>query len=192
MPCTATTSPLRAAEFRSALYTVTPAHMKGPASAAGNSSGIDASRRWRNHILGISAVKIDARNLAIDAHSEIAAPALFADKIMSAVPADADALAFFPFCNPVADCIDAPGDLMTGHTRILKSGPQTFFNENVAVTNAARFYFHANLPSTRLRDVAFHQFPISTGLANLCCFHFLIHKMPLLLIRAVLAFAFST
>src|SRR2546430_15653535 len=149
-------------------------------------------RRWRNHILGISAVKIDARNLAIDAHSEIAAPAQFADEIMSAMPAYAHALAFFPFCNPVADCIDAPGDLMTGHTRILKSGPQTFFNENVAVANAARFYFHANLPSTRLRDVAFHQFPISTGLANLCCFHFLIHKMPLLLIRAVLAFAFST
>src|SRR2546430_8936965 len=58
--------------------------------------------------------------------------------------ADADALAFFPFCNLVADCIDAPRDLMTGHTSILKSGPQTFFNEHVAVTNHAPFYFHAD------------------------------------------------
>src|SRR5437867_2800416 len=142
-------------------------------------------RRWRNHILGISAVKIDARNLAIDAHSEIAAPALFADEIMSAMPADADALAFFPFRNPVADCIDAPGDLMTGHTRILKSGPQTFFDEHIAVANAACLHFHANLPSARLRDVAFHQFPISARLANLCCLHFRAHKMLLSLIRAV-------
>src|SRR5947208_15805105 len=43
MPCTTTRSPLRAPELRSALYTVTPAHMKGPASSGGNSSGIDAT-----------------------------------------------------------------------------------------------------------------------------------------------------
>ena len=142
-------------------------------------------RRWRNHILGISAVKIDARNLAIDAHSEIAAPALFADEIMSAMPAYAHALAFFPFCNPVADCIDAPGDLMTGHTRILKSGPQTFFNENVAVTNAARFYFHADLSGVWLWNVAFDEFKVSTRFTDLRCLHFRAHKMLLSLNRAV-------
>src|SRR5947208_15805106 len=59
-------------------------------------------RRWRNHILGISAVEIDARNLAIDAHSQIASPALFTDEIKSAMPAYSTPLAFFLFCTHVA------------------------------------------------------------------------------------------
>src|SRR5947199_375215 len=70
----------------------------------------------------------------------------------------------------------APPGHLTGHTRILKSGPQTFFNENVAVANAARFYFHANLPSTRLRDVAFDQFKVFTRFTDLCCLHFVLIK----------------
>src|SRR5438552_579621 len=46
----------------------------------------------RDHIIGISTVEIDACDLAINAHCEIAAPALFAHKTMSAVPAHADTM----------------------------------------------------------------------------------------------------
>src|SRR5438445_11142696 len=86
-------------------------------------------RRWRNHILGISAVEIDARDFAIDAHRKIDASTLFTHEIMSAMTAYADSLTFLPFCNPFADHIDASGDLMTSHTSILKSGTHTFFND---------------------------------------------------------------
>ena len=64
---------------------------------------------------------------------------------MSAMPAHADALAFFPWRDVVADRIDAPGDFVTRHTRILNSGPETFFDQHVAMANAARLHFHAHL-----------------------------------------------
>jgi hypothetical protein len=76
---------------------------------------------------------------------------------MSAMPAYADALTLFPFRDVAADLIDASRDFMTRHTRITKPGPQTLFDGHIAVANAARLHFHANLPSIRLRDVAFHQ-----------------------------------
>ena len=95
---------------------------------------------------------------------------------MSAMPAHADALTFLPFRDVAADRIDASRDFMTRHARILKPGPQTLFDEHIAVANAARLHFHANLAGARLRDIAFHQFKISTGFADLRRFHFLIHK----------------
>jgi hypothetical protein len=52
--------------------------------------------RVHRQVLGISAIEIEARDFAIDAHREIAAPAMFAHETMSAMPAYADALAFFP------------------------------------------------------------------------------------------------
>jgi hypothetical protein len=55
---------------------------------------------------------------------------------MSSMPAHADALTFLPFLHVVADCIDASPDFMTRHTRILKPGPKTLFDEHIAVANA--------------------------------------------------------
>jgi hypothetical protein len=72
------------------------------------------------------------------------------------MPAHTDALIFLPFLHVATDCIDASPDFMTGHTRILKPGPETLFDEHIAVANAARLHLHANLSSARLRDVAFH------------------------------------
>ena len=148
--------------------------------------------RRGHHILGVPAVEIEACDFAVDAHRKIAAPALLAHETMSAMPAHANALTFLPFNDVVADRIDASADFMPRHTRILKPGPQTLFDEHIAVANAACLDFHANLPSARLRDVAFHQFPICTGFADLRRLHFRIHKMPPFLICAVLAFAFSS
>src|SRR5882724_3478443 len=39
-----------------------------------------------NHVLGITAVEVDAGDLSIDAHGEVTAATLFADKTMSTVP----------------------------------------------------------------------------------------------------------
>src|SRR5712691_8785157 len=97
---------------------------------------------------------------------------------MPAMPADADALTFFPLRDVAADRIDASRDFMTRHPRILKPGPETLFDEHIAVANAARLHFHANLPSAWLRDFAFHQFPISTGFADLRRLHFHIDCSP--------------
>jgi hypothetical protein len=72
-----------------------------------------------------SAVEIDARSFAIDAHCEIAALARCADEAMSAMPAHADALTFLPFNDVGADRIDATRDFTTRHTGILKSGPHS-------------------------------------------------------------------
>src|SRR5207302_9339175 len=47
----------------------------------------------RNHVFGVTAVEIDAGDFAIRAHAEISATAFVANKIVSAVPADTNALA---------------------------------------------------------------------------------------------------
>jgi hypothetical protein len=104
---------------------------------------------------------------------------LVAGKIMSTVPADPNALALLPSNDTSAYRVDPAGDFVPRHARILKSRPETFLHQDIAVANAARLYFHANLPGTRLRDIAFHQFPISTGFADLRRLHFHAHKMLL-------------
>src|SRR5436190_1828316 len=57
--------------------------------------------------------------------------------------------------NNVAGLVDPSGDFMTGNARILKSGPETFLDEDVAVTNATRLHLHAHLSATWLRNFAF-------------------------------------
>src|SRR5215831_17103327 len=79
--------------------------------------------RGGDHVLGIATIEIEARDFAIDAHREIATPAVFANETMAAVPADADTLTLFPFLNVAPDRIDASRDLMTWHPGILHTGP---------------------------------------------------------------------
>jgi hypothetical protein len=90
---------------------------------------------------------------------------------MTAMPAYADALTFFPFRDVAAERIDTSRDFMTRHTRILEPGPQTLFDEHIAVANAARLHFHANLPSAGLRDFAFNYFKRSIRASDLCNTH---------------------
>jgi hypothetical protein len=102
---------------------------------------------------------------------------------MSAVPADADALTFLPIRDVTTDRINAARDFMTRHTGILKPGPETFFNQRIAMTNTARFNLHAYLAGTRLWNVSFDQFPIATSLAYLCHFHFTTHDFSSLFMK---------
>src|ERR1043166_911003 len=106
--------------------------------------------RRRDHVLGVTAIKIDPRDLAINAHSEIAATALVTHKIMAAVPADADALVSFPVRHVISQGIDAPRNFMSWHTWILQPRPQTVFDQDIAMANAARVHFHPNLSCARL------------------------------------------
>src|SRR5258708_1379005 len=142
------------------------------------------SRHRCNHVLGIPTIEVEAGDLSIDAHREVPASALFAHETMSSVPADTDALICGPCCHIVADCIDASGDFMTWHTGILKPGPQTFFNQSIAVANAARLNSHSHLPSVRLSDLALYQFPVATWFGYLRRFHFRTHKCSFLLLTS--------
>src|SRR5205823_14686749 len=101
------------------------------------------------------------------AHGKISAPASITDQIVSAVPADSHTVAFVPLSNIGADSIDAAGDFMPRHSRVLKSRPETLFNQSVAVTNSACFHLHANLPVGRLADIACNNFATSAALRRL-------------------------
>jgi hypothetical protein len=61
---------------------------------------------------------------------------------------------------------------MPGHPWILKPGPETFLDKSITVANPARIYFHAHLPSARVRDITLYHFPVSAGFAYLRRFHF--------------------
>src|SRR6185369_187246 len=61
--------------------------------------------RRRNHVLGVPTVEVKPRDLSIDAHGEITAPAQVAYETVSAMPADADTLTFLPGSNTVTECI---------------------------------------------------------------------------------------
>ena len=47
---------------------------------------------------------------------------------VTAVPANSDALASFPRLYPLAHAIDDTNDFMSRHTRILNTGPKSFFD----------------------------------------------------------------
>ena len=55
-----------------------------------------------------------------------------------AMPANTDALATFPWLHSFADSIDNSNDFVSRHTRILNTGPESFLDQRIAVTNAAR------------------------------------------------------
>src|SRR5262245_56840906 len=102
---------------------------KGPCFFCRQFIGNSGERCCRsNHVFGIAAVKIDASDFAIDAHREVTAPARLARETVSAVPADAHALSCLPCGHAVAQGVDASGDFVTRHARILKPGPDTFFD----------------------------------------------------------------
>src|SRR5689334_14966179 len=134
-----------------------------------------------DHVLRISTVEVNASHFAIDAHGEIAATTLLAHEIMKAVPTDTNSLPDGPRRDVVAERVDASSDLMTRHTRILKSRPDSVFDEHVAVTDTTRLNFHAHLCGARFGNVALDQFPVSTCTAYLRCFHL----FPLIIDRVV-------
>src|SRR5262245_35689319 len=129
-----------------------------------------------NHVLGVPAIEIYAGDFPVDAHREIASPAVVTSETVSTVPTDANALTRFPGGDTAADCIETSRDLMTWHTRVLESWPPTFFHKHVAMANAAHLHLHPHLSGTGLRNVALDELPFATRFANLRQFHFCVYE----------------
>ena len=73
--------------------------------------------RGRDHVLGVSAVVSDARDLAVLAGDEIAAAARLAGEVAAAEPADADAIPDAPGGDAFADSVDHARDFVAGGAR---------------------------------------------------------------------------
>src|SRR6185503_13642888 len=130
-----------------------------------------------NHVLRIATIEIEPSHLAIDTHCEVAAAARIAHEAVITMPTNTNTLAHGPCGDVVADGIDASGDFVPRHTRILESRPDTVFDQHIAVANTAGFNLHAHLSGARLRNIAFYQFPISAWSTYLSGFHY--HNPPL-------------
>src|SRR5262249_54308007 len=68
---------------------------------------------------------------------------------------------------------------MSGNTRILNPGKQSFFHYRVAVTNATRLNLDSDPPSLWLRNITLDQLKRSASSRNLDCTHFLRHTFSI-------------
>ena len=84
--------------------------MNGPASSAGRSSEWRLRFRADNHMRHNRRRNRSRLPFVSRTHREIAASAWIANKTMSAMPANPDALAFSPLRDVAPDSIDATGD----------------------------------------------------------------------------------
>src|SRR5207244_1617333 len=93
---------------------------------------------------------------------------------VSAVPADADALAGFPCADARADGIDVTDDFVTRHARIFDAGVSALFDEGVAVADAAGLDLDADLARSGIRHGTIDRFERATGFADLHHAHVLL------------------
>src|SRR6266478_5881758 len=99
-----------------------------------------------DHVFLVPAVEADTAHFQVAAIGEISAPASNASAVLPAVPANADALAFFPARDASAHVINHSGDFVSGGAAILNAGPVTFFYEAVAVADATSLHANAHVP----------------------------------------------
>ena len=157
-----------APELRSALKVVMPAQSSGAAAVGVELVG-DRGERLdrRDHVVGIAAVIMDAGDFEVAAGDEIAAPAAVADKAHAAEPADADPLAGAPGGDVGPDGVDAAGDLVTRHRRIVDAGKRAGGDQGIAVADAAGLDLDAHLARPRLGDRPLDQLERGIGLGDL-------------------------
>src|SRR5262249_3712028 len=126
---------------------------------------------WRHHVFLISAVITDTADFLVLAMPEITSPALAASVVVTAMPAHAHALSFFPRGNAGPDFINDAGHFVPGDARVLYSRHHAFFREHVAVANATSLNFDAYLPCAGLRNLTLHDFKGGAGFADLRRLH---------------------
>src|SRR5262245_30954262 len=124
-----------------------------------------------DHVLLIPSVVAYAGNFGVAAVKEASTPALDAGVVLSAMPADADALSPLPSDDLGAQFIDYPSHLVSRNPRILNSWPEAFFHKHIAMTNAASLHLDAYFSCTRVRNFTLDNFEIAAWLRNLCHFH---------------------
>ena len=125
----------------------------------------------RDHVFGVTAIEAEAGDLAKLAKKEVATAAGIAFEAVSAMPTYAHTLARLPVGYVRSNRVDAPGDLMPRHARILDSRPESFFHQSIAVADAACFDLDPHLPASGLRDRALDHFKIFSRFADLHGFH---------------------
>ena len=91
---------------------------------------------------------------------------------MSAVPSNADPLAFFPNANARAKFIDNTCDLVSGDARVLDTGPTALFRKRVAMADSASLHANSDVTGGWVRNFSFDKLEIRSGRANLDNFHF--------------------
>src|SRR5579862_5048277 len=109
-------------------------------------------RRRSDDVLAIAAVVVDAWHLQFVTGEEIAATATLARSVVSAVPADAGAIAHFPAVDSVAERIDDTGDFMAWCARKRNLAPRVVNRSRIAVTDAASLNADANRSGSGIRD----------------------------------------
>ena len=65
---------------------------------------------------------------------------------MATMPPHANPLAGLPFVHGRTGRLDHPGNLMSGNTWVLETGPKTILGENVTVAYPAGLHLDQNLP----------------------------------------------
>ena len=94
----------------------------------------------------IRRIRHRTRHLAINTHGEIAASTFLAYEIMATMPAYANAIAFFLGADSHSKSINAAGNFMTRHTRILQTRPERFFYQHIAVADPQASTFTRTFP----------------------------------------------
>src|SRR5579863_71738 len=127
--------------------------------------------RRNDGIFRVAAVEMNPGDFLKLAVHKVAAAAGLTLETMTAMPADAYALAGLPKGDVGSNLVDAARDLVPRHSRILDSRPIPMFNQFVAVANATGFYLDSYLLTPRFGNRALYDFEISTWLADLNGFH---------------------
>src|SRR4029077_8144684 len=121
-----------------------------------------------------------AGDFLLRAVGKIAAPAVEARVVLSAVPADADALALLPIGDARTEVGNDAGDFVAGRTRVGQAGPVPVFDQTVAEADAAGLHVDADLAGAGLRDFALLEFEGGAGFGDHGDFHFWHLVIPLL------------
>ena len=129
--------------------------------------GFDCS----DHELLIAAVVRDAGDFEIAAIAKVAAAALEAGVVLSAMPADANALALLPGCDAGAELVDETGNFVAGNARIFEPGPEAFLGEDVTMADATGLDFDTDLIGAGRGDFAFDNLEVGAGFGDLGDFH---------------------
>ncbi len=123
-------------------------------------------------MLRVAAIEAEASDFLLRAVCEIAAAAIEASVVLSAMPADADALALLPGRDAGAELGDDARDFVAGGTGIDHAGPQSVLDEVVAEADTAGLHADADLAGAGLGDFALLEFEVRAGFRDDGDFHF--------------------
>jgi len=99
--------------------------------------------------------------------NKVAAAARVAIAAVSAMPADADSLAWCPSNDACPDRVNNSGDLMSRDPRVLNARPGSFLCERITVANATSLNLDAHQTRSGFGDFTFNNFPRPIGTSDL-------------------------